>query len=129
MTPWLALLLSFGAAAVGGGAVGGVGGCWPAGPDASASPCWSRPWLRWPRWSSSAVVSTRAMYLDGEQSEVVLSACAGGAAVGLLAAVLLGRRVRRLEESAAATGPHATRAESADAGPRASCSPASPTTC
>jgi signal transduction histidine kinase len=50
---------------------------------------------------ASIAVSARAMYLDAEQSAVVLAACAGGAAVGLVAAVLLGLKVRRLEDDAA----------------------------
>lgn len=50
---------------------------------------------------TSVLVSTRAMYLTGEQTSLVLAACAGGGLVGLVTAVLLARRVRRLEQAVA----------------------------
>jgi signal transduction histidine kinase len=50
---------------------------------------------------TSVLVSTRAMYLTGEQTWLVLAACAGGGLVGLVAALVLAHRVRRLEDDVA----------------------------
>lgn len=50
---------------------------------------------------ASVLVSVQAMYLTGEQTMVVLAACAGGAVVGLVTAVLLARAVRHLEDDVA----------------------------
>lgn len=108
MTPWLALLLAFGAAAAGGGAVGAIGWALARRSGRVDAAVLVPPVAALAAVVASTAVSTRAMYLDAEQTEVVLAACAGGAAVGLVAAVLLGRRVRRVEEAAA--GDRAARA-------------------
>jgi signal transduction histidine kinase len=50
---------------------------------------------------TSVLVSTRAMYLTGEQTWIVLAGLAGGGLVGLVTAVLLAGRVRLLEEDVA----------------------------
>ena len=98
MNPALALPLAFAAGAVGGAAVGAGG--WAL---AQRSRSLRLTVLVPPAAAIAAVlvsvlVSTQAMYLTGEQTWLVLAACAGGALVGLVTAVLLARRVRRLEE-------------------------------
>ncbi len=46
----------------------------------------------------SVAVSTQAMYLTRSETRVVMAACAGGALVGVVVALLVSRRVRQLEE-------------------------------
>lgn len=101
MTPATALLLAFGAGAAGGAVVGAVG--WGAARSARSLrlAVMVPPAAAIAAVVASVVVSTQAMYLTGEQTWLMLSACAGGAVVGLLTAVLLARRVRRLEDEVA----------------------------
>lgn len=101
MTPVTALLLAFGAGAAGGAVVGAVG--WGAARRARSLrlAVMVPPAAAIAAVVASVVVSTQAMYLTVEQTWLMLAACAGGAVVGLLTAVLLARRVRRLEDGVA----------------------------
>lgn len=101
MTPATTLLLAFGAGAAGGSVVGAVG--WAAARSARSLrlAVMVPPAAAIAAVVASVVVSTQAMYLTGEQTRLMVAACAGGAVVGLITAVLLARRVQRLEDDVA----------------------------
>ncbi|WP_380166167.1 sensor histidine kinase [Jannaschia sp. R86511] len=101
MTPAAALPLAFAAGAAGGAVVGTVGWLLARRSGSLRLAVLVPPAAAIAAVLASVLVSTQAMYLTGEQTWLVLAACAGGALVGLVVAALLARRVHRLEQDVA----------------------------
>lgn len=99
--PAVALALAFVAGAAGGAVVGAGGWLVARRARSLRLAVLVPPSAAIPAVLISVMVSTQAMFLTGEQTWLVIAACAGGAAVGLVTAVLLARRVRRLEDDVA----------------------------
>ena len=101
MSPAAALLLAFAAGAVGGAVVGAGGWALASRARSLRLAVLVPPAAAIASVLVAVLVSTQAMTLTTEQTWLVVAACGGGALVGFAVAVLLARRVRRLEDDVA----------------------------
>ncbi len=114
MDPGVNLTLAF-IAAAGGGAVVGFGGWALLGAGRSLrAAVLLPPVAAVAAVITSVLVATRAMYLDSNELSLVIAACTGGALVGVAVAVLLARKVQRLENHAAREAAERVAIEQAD---------------